>query len=303
MKKVLSLLLIILLVFSLASCGSKDVSNTEEPNTITEEKNNEETTDDNKSAVIDLKEIPSGFVKGFEEAEFSKYNSFASENGLGETPIWVEGVFDDVSNLEADEYTYYYAIITDTKGNKWLVDLDVEGYGKKDSYTALCNHTLVLKGVYLGYSQVYEMPVFDVIGIFDRETGNLIMSKAYSQVYEDIMNSQESSDQPKEETQTQAGMRPEIKEAIDAYDDFMNTYCDFIESFDKSDFAMLAKYAELVSQYSEIQEQFDTLGNADLNEAELAYYTEVSLRCSARLLEVSSNLTSDMSSIIGSLTG
>ena len=66
---------------------------------------------------------------------------------------------------------------------------------------------------------------------------------------------------------------------------------------------MLAKYAELVSQYTEMQKRFDTLGNSDLNDAELAYYTEVSLRCSARLLEVSSKITSDMSSIVGSIAG
>ena len=155
--------------------------------------------------------------------------------------------------------------------------------------------------VYVNDGDVY------LIGFIKTANVDEDLSSVFQSIIDSISiaeSSQGKSDPEPDQGKTEnTGMRPEIKEAIDAYEEFLNTYCDFLESFDSSNFSMLAQYAELVSQYTEIQEQFETLGNSDLNEAELAYYTEVSLRCSARLLEVSSKITSDMGSIVGSLTG
>ena len=208
---------------------------------------------------------------------------------MADTLVWIQGTYDDVSDMIGDDYNYYYAIVTDTEGYNWITILDTEGYCDKATYTSLCNHILVIKGAYIGYSTLYDMPAINAFGFFDRETGKMINSTSLSLAYEESVKANESG--APEEEKNEGTIRTEIKEAIDTYEDFMNTYCDFLESFNKSDISMLTRYAELVSQYTEVQNQFDILGNADLNDAELAYYTEVSLRCSARLLEVSSKIS------------
>ncbi len=80
------------------------------------------------------------------------------------------------------------------------------------------------------------------------------------------------------------GIRPEIKEAIDSYEEFVDEYCSFMESYDATDFSLLSKYAALLSKEAEMTEKFDSL-EKDLTDAESLYYTEVSLRCSQKLLK------------------
>lgn len=197
-----------------------------------------------------------------------------------------EGTFSDVKRIDSRKQ-----IIDGRSGFGYQFE------GKMDGISVLVYDDFV----YVNDGDIY------LIGLIKAANVDEDLSGVFQSVIDSISiaeSSQGKSDSEFDQGKTDnTGMRPEIKEAIDAYEEFLNTYCDFMESFDSSNFSMLAKYAELVSQYTEMQKRFDTLGNSDLNDAELAYYTEVSLRCSARLLEVSSKITSDMSSIVGSIAG
>ena len=82
-------------------------------------------------------------------------------------------------------------------------------------------------------------------------------------------------------------IRPDIKEAIDKYESFMNQYCDFMKSYDATDMSMLSEYSELMTEYAEMSASFNAIENEDLTTAELAYYMEVQSRVSQALLEVS----------------
>ena len=88
--------------------------------------------------------------------------------------------------------------------------------------------------------------------------------------------------------ETNDGIRPDIKEAIDSYESFMNQYCDFMNSYDATDLSMLSEYSELMSEYVTTTAKFEKIQDEDLNDAELAYYLEVSNRVSQNLLAVSS---------------
>ena len=81
-------------------------------------------------------------------------------------------------------------------------------------------------------------------------------------------------------------IRPEIKEAIDSYEAFFNEYADFMESYDTSDVSALAEYLSMLEQYTETMQKLDDMEDADLNDAELTYYTQAMLRIDQRLLEV-----------------
>ncbi len=80
------------------------------------------------------------------------------------------------------------------------------------------------------------------------------------------------------------GIRPEVKDAIDSYERFVDEYCAFMENYDANDFSQLARLSEMVMREAEMTEKFDALED-DLTDAELDYYTAVSLRCSGKLMK------------------
>ena len=79
-----------------------------------------------------------------------------------------------------------------------------------------------------------------------------------------------------------SGIRPDVKAAIDSYEAFVDEYCEFMNSYDKNDLSQLTSYLSLLAKEIEMEEQFDAL-EQDLNDQELLYYSEVSLRCSKKL--------------------
>lgn len=87
-------------------------------------------------------------------------------------------------------------------------------------------------------------------------------------------------------------IRPEIKEAIDSYEAFIDEYCDFLKKMSNtSDTAtMLKEYNEYLGKLSEMSDKFDKIENEDLTTAESAYYTEVMLRCNKKMLEASNDM-------------
>lgn len=74
-------------------------------------------------------------------------------------------------------------------------------------------------------------------------------------------------------------IRPEVKEALDSYESFMNDYADFMKKYNEnpSDSELLSEYADYMSNYADTMDKINNLEN-DLNDAELKYYTEVQTR-------------------------
>lgn len=114
---------------------------------------------------------------------------------------------------------------------------------------------------------------------------------------EDTTDPSNSSDTNTEDTQTDnsansaadnGDIRPEIKEAIDSYESFMNEYVEFMKKYESSnDVASLtAQYTEFASKYADVESKFDALENDDLNDTETAYYIEVQTRINNKLLEL-----------------
>lgn len=48
--------------------------------------------------------------------------------------------------------------------------------------------------------------------------------------------------------------------------------------------ALMGDYSDMLLRYSEYMEKIDALGDSELNDAELAYYIEVTSRVSQKLL-------------------
>lgn len=83
-----------------------------------------------------------------------------------------------------------------------------------------------------------------------------------------------------------SGIRPEVKEAIDSYETFMDEYAAFMKKYNNSNdtMSMLTEYADYMSKYADALSKFNAL-NTDLNNDEAAYYAEVSMRVAQKLLD------------------
>ena len=127
--------------------------------------------------------VSSSFTDGYEFAEFDRFNSFASENGLGGTMVWVEGTYDAVNTMDLPDVkiglSSYYAFLKDTDGNTWFIKLDMNEYNPIEKYQDLCGHELLVLAEYNGFSKVYEAPSLFVQKMFDRNTGNMIVPAWY----------------------------------------------------------------------------------------------------------------------------
>lgn len=103
-----------------------------------------------------------------------------------------------------------------------------------------------------------------------------------------------SSTEETEPTDTEAttalvdGMRPEFKEAMDAYEAFYDEYCSFMTKFQQnpSDFSLLAQYAGMLTKAGEASEAFQSWDQNDLNSEELKYYLAVNSRVLQKMANI-----------------
>jgi len=84
------------------------------------------------------------------------------------------------------------------------------------------------------------------------------------------------------------GMRPEFKEAMDAYEAFYDEYCSFMAEYKEnpSDMTLFLKYSEMMTKAVEMDEAFNKWDNEDLNSEELKYYLEVNNRVMQKMIDV-----------------
>ena len=114
------------------------------------------------------------FTKGYEKAKFEKFNSFASENGLGGTKIYINCVIDETEILEADSTKSILGHITDEDGNKWLVNLHFIPAVSETYFDKYIGKNIVLKAVYDGFSGTRKMPYIILEEFLVNETGEIV---------------------------------------------------------------------------------------------------------------------------------
>lgn len=111
------------------------------------------------------------FIQGFEAAEFSKYNSPASENGLGGTKIYFQGTIEKVEITKLDAPAdMIVGIIKDSNNHEWLCSLNMTSFADKKEYEELIGEPVVVCGVYQGYSSVAKMPAFELYKLLSVNT-------------------------------------------------------------------------------------------------------------------------------------
>ena len=120
----------------------------------------------------------------YEFAEFSRFNSLASENGLGGTMVWLEGEYETVKTMDLPKVKLglqmYIADLIDADGNKWYIQLDCNEFSEIEKYQELIGHKLLILAEYQGYSKVFEAPSLIIEKIYDRTTGSVIVPAYYA---------------------------------------------------------------------------------------------------------------------------
>ena len=80
------------------------------------------------------------------------------------------------------------------------------------------------------------------------------------------------------------GISDDLKEFLDAFEAFVDVYCDFLKNYNSADSSKAAEYDELVEKYGEFMASATAWESFDMNAAERKYYMEVMSRISAKLL-------------------
>lgn len=84
------------------------------------------------------------------------------------------------------------------------------------------------------------------------------------------------------------GIRPEFKEAMDAYEAFYDEYCDILQKYynNPSDMALLVEYSNLMAKAVEMDEAFTKWESEDMSNEELKYYLEVNNRVMQKMVDI-----------------
>lgn len=124
---------------------------------------------------------------------------------------------------------------------------------------------------------------------FDGEdkTLEITLNKAQESADESTDATDESSADSSTEP-TPATSSSDFRAMMDGYEQFMNSYVEFMKKYESSDdtASMLADYGSMMQQYSEWSQKFDSVDESSLSAEDQAYYLEVQGRVLQKLSEV-----------------
>lgn len=187
-----------------------------------------------------------------------------------------------IKNDSETTFSIYVGDISSEKYNEYInncIELGFDqDYLKNDNkYTAYNKEDIHINIEYVGFNTMYieiSAPKSE-----DEDTGKET---------EDLTNIEGSTSDNKDEPALIDGMRPEFKAAMDSYEEFFDEYCEFMKEFkaNPNDLELLTAYADFMDEYTTYMDKLDEWEGEDMNEAELKYYTEVTLRIEKKLLEI-----------------
>lgn len=131
------------------------------------------------------------FVVGFEEADFDKFNSLASENGLEGSKIYIRGTLTETEVLTASGTQTILGYLKDEDNNVWLIQMHCIPVVSEDHFKNAVGEDIVVKVVYNGYSGTKKMPATTLDELLILETGDKI-SGMQKLLYDDENSSNQS---------------------------------------------------------------------------------------------------------------
>ena len=203
---------------------------------------------------------------------------------------YYEALYDDAMDDLYDEY--YGGIVEDA-----YEDLEYEEWSKELSacYETWSNaHSAIYQKWSNEHSYVYGLwsamnsafcwnDKFDVDAIVTEYDQKKAAEEAEKESTESAAATTESTTGA-----TTDDVDPDFKAAMDSYETFFEEYVEIMKKYkaNPTDLSILSDYATYMGQYAEMIQKFETWESKDLNTAEAAYYIEVQVRITQKLLEV-----------------
>lgn len=150
------------------------------------------------------------------------------------------------------------------------------------------------QSAYLFLFLKYNEPDVDVLSDYNNMLKTAVLSVTTASAKDGSAASSvldESSDSASSTSSSDsADVSPDLKAALDSYEEMMDEYCDFMakyQSADSSDIlSMLSDYSDMLEKYSEAMDSLNKLDTGSMSTADYQYYLDVTTRVSKRLLEV-----------------
>jgi len=113
---------------------------------------------------------------------------------------------------------------------------------------------------------------------------------------ETVVETEESYDEADENTESEEAdadessasvLSPEFKKTMDDYEAWFDHYCEVMKKYQEnpSDIELLTEMSDLIAEETTMLEQMENMDESEMNNAELAYYLEVTARIEKKLLE------------------
>lgn len=127
----------------------------------------------------------------------------------------------------------------------------------------------------------------DLMLTYDDDDKTMEISFYVHKETDTAIESETESTAPESSETSSDEIRPETKEALDSYEEFMGEYVDFMQKYNEnsSDATLLKDYASYMTKYADFTDKFNKMKD-DLNDAELKYYLKVQARILDKLSEV-----------------
>jgi len=113
-------------------------------------------------------------------------------------------------------------------------------------------------------------------------------NQAASSAEAESEQAEEPESAPAEEPVAESGeVSPDVKEALDSYEQVMDEYVAFMKQYKESGNAvsMLSDYTAMLQKYTEFSSKIESMDTKNMSKADYAYYIEVTSRVSQKLLE------------------
>ena len=182
-----------------------------------------------------------------------------------------------VGRIDSDSSKFFYAYIGET---------DPAAYG---AYVDSC----IAAGYDIDYHKGGESFYADNasgvhLSIEYRGFNTMTVRIDTSEMTTDAPVAEAPASEPEAQPEQTAASSSDARAAIDAYEAFMNDYCDFMEEYQAEGrpASMLAKYGEMMGKYADMAAKFDAIDEGSLSADDDAYYIQVQTRVNQRLLAV-----------------
>ncbi len=116
-------------------------------------------------------------VDGYAYADFARFNSYNSDNGLGGTPIYLYGTIKDVQAVKQNGSVYGVAVmVDDSDGYQWYMRCNCNKANFDALKSELKGKKANIFGTYAGYSGVTNRPMMDMARLVDADGNDTDMS-------------------------------------------------------------------------------------------------------------------------------